>query len=64
MTEYKTIISQSGTRHLVNPAPYKPVVLRIQSLCGFSVDPEVSVPEKTVCQFCEKEAEQIERQSK
>ena len=64
MIVYAEIISQSGTKHLVNPEPYKPVALRVQSLCGFSVDPEVSTPERTDCQFCKKEADRLERQAR
>ncbi len=60
--EYQTIISQSGTKHLVNPAPYKPVALRIQSLCGFSIDPDASASESTKeCAFCAREAEVIRK---
>ncbi len=60
--EYQTIISQSGTKHLVNPAPYKPVALRTQALCGFSIDPVASPSESTKeCAFCVKEAQIIEK---
>jgi hypothetical protein len=65
--EYQTIISQSGTRHFINPAPVKSVGQtsgRVQTLCSFHVRPELSAAEPTQdCKFCPIEAERIERQS-
>ncbi len=54
--EYATIISQSSTEHIINPAPYKPFPLRVQALCGFSVDPTISAQiASNACAFCDRE---------
>jgi hypothetical protein len=64
---YPTIVSHSGTRHIVGIPPgqnaIRAHVFRITTLCGFGVRPKDAQSEATCdCQFCLKEWEVIERQ--
>jgi len=42
----------------------KPVPLRVQALCGFSVDPDLVVVGRSECEFCKKEARIIKEREK
>ncbi len=62
--EYQTVISQTGTEHLVNPKPTKGearMLERVHALCHMSIRiGESAPPNGTRCRFCAAEAALIE----